>query len=373
MSPLRSVAAACLVASSVSKLVTFSNVKPRTDASGAILKAHDGTTRRYSPTGPFYYHAMGYPNCTEPGKIDGCTACIYGHDNSMSVWESPDLSSGSWALAEAIYPGAAGFPACTYFRTQAIYNAATGLYVLWANVAGCAKGVCPNDKCPMYATATSTSPGGPFSFRGFAGNATFSGGDFALFVDDGAGGSGEAFAIVTHLTHGAGPRDMYIFNLTADFLQFSSASVKLPGPQLVEAPALFRRNAVYYALLGGCTCMGLYGGGVAVLTAPSPLGPWTNVSSTIDPGCPMEKQSTCFEMGPGGICNPVTQAQQNFVVQVPLVDGSTAYVWTGDRWQQSPDGEYDEQPQTWLPLSWDGDTLLPLTWVDSFTLDVATA
>ena len=61
---------------------------------------------------------------------------------------------------------------------------------------------------------------------------------------------------------------------------------------------MFRRGDTYYALLGGCTCMGLYGGGVAVLTAKHALGPWTNLTSTLDPGCPMEKQSTCFQMGP---------------------------------------------------------------------------
>ena len=44
----------------------------------------------------------------------------------------------------------------------------------------------------------------------------------------------------------------------------------------------------------------------------------------------MEKQTTCFEMGPGAVCNPVTQAQQNYVITVPLANGSTAYIWTGD-------------------------------------------
>lgn len=85
----------------------------------------------------------------------------------------------------------------------------------------------------------------------------------------------------------------------------------------------------------------------------------------------MWKQHTCFEMGPGAVCNPVTQAQQNYVITVPLANGSSAYIWTGDKWQQSPNGMYDEQPQTWLPLEFDGDTLLPLKYVDTFTLDVA--
>ena len=83
-----------------------------------------------------------------------------------------------------------------------------------------------------------------------------------------------------------------------------------------------------------------YGGGVNVLTsATSPLGPWTNVTASLDPGCPMWKQSSCFKVGPGQVCNPVSQAQQNYVITVPLADGSNAYVWTGDKWQQSPDAK----------------------------------
>ena len=43
------------------------------------------------------------------------------------------------------------------------------------------------------------------------------------------------------------------------------------------------------------------------------------------------------------VCNPVTQAQQNFVLEVPLANGSTAYVWTGDKWQQAPNGKYGKR------------------------------
>jgi hypothetical protein len=270
------------------------------------------------------------------------------------------------------------FPSCTYFRSQAVYNPTTKKYVLWANTAGCDTHACPNapnGKCAAYAMATSHSAAGPFTFVGTAEPTAASMqhaggiGDYALFVDT----DGQGYIILTHGIDGPGHRDMYIFKLTPDFLSFdSSSSVKLPGPHLVEAPVFFRRGKLYYALLGGCTCMGLYGGGVAVLRAPHPLGPWSNVTSALDPGCPMEKQKSCFEMGPGQVCNPVTQAQQNYVIEVPLVNGSTAYVWTGDRWQQSPNKKYDEQPQTWLPLSFDDDgNIRPLLMVDRFELDVA--
>lgn len=40
--------------------------------------------------------------------------------------------------------------------------------------------------------------------------------------------------------------------------------------------------------------------------------------------------------------------------------------------RQSPDKDYDEQPQTWLPLSFDEHGgVLPMQYVDTFTLDVA--
>lgn len=368
---------ASLLAACRSKLVTFSNTQPKRDASGAIMNAHDGTIQRFTAGGRFYYHAMGYPgDCNETGKINGCTPCIYGTANTISVFSSPDLSSGSWQLESAVYPGPAGFPPCTYFRSQAVLNPATGLYVLWANVAGCDRSVHAHGP---YAVATAPAPGGPFTFRGFAapppasiGNSSGTLGDYALLVDaDGAG-----YGIFTLLTHGAGSRDMYVLGLQPDFLNFSASAAAssgvLPGPKLVEAPSLLRRGQDYYAFLGGCTCMGLYGGGVAVLRAAHPLGPWALQSDAVDPGCAMLRQSTCFEMGPGAVCNPVTQAQQNYVAAVPLADGSVGHVWTGDRWQQSPDGAYDQQPQTWLPLGFDADgSVQQLQWVDEFTLDVA--
>jgi hypothetical protein len=79
---------------------------------------------------------------------------------------------------------------------------------------------------------------------------------------------GEGYIILTHGIDGPGHRDMYIFRLSPDFLSFDSASSvgPLPGPHLVEAPAFFKRDGTYFALLGGCTCMGLYGAETPVLS-----------------------------------------------------------------------------------------------------------
>ena len=92
---------------------------------------------------------MGYPACNETGRINGCNydpvfngsgakTCIYLRNNSLLVYSSPDLSSGSWELEETVYPSVTpNFPSCTYFRSQAVYNPTTKNYVLWANTAGC--------------------------------------------------------------------------------------------------------------------------------------------------------------------------------------------------------------------------------------------
>lgn len=230
-------AAAGLIAPASTRSVTFNNTAPRTDVHGKILTAHDGTIQRFpaDPSGKFYYHAMGYPALPEPGKINGCSRTIYAHNNSIAVYSSPDLSSGSWQLEETVYPSAtSGFPECTYFRSQAAYNPATKTYVLWVNVAGCAPSACdalPNKTCLAYAVGTAKSPQGPFKFAGTTeptaqslGNRTGGKGDFALYVDT----DGSGYILLTHLVAGAGHRDMFIYKLTSDFLGLDSAVSECP-------------------------------------------------------------------------------------------------------------------------------------------------
>jgi hypothetical protein len=48
-------------------------------------------------------------------------------------------------------------------------------------------------------------------------------------------------------------------------------------------------------------------------------------------------------------------------------------IWTGDRWQQSPDGLKGHDPQYWMPLQFDSEgNLSNFTWLNSFEMDVAT-
>ena len=52
----------------------------------------------------------------------------------------------------------------------------------------------------------------------------------------------------------------------------------------------------------------------------------------------------------------VSQAQQNFVIEIPPSSGEDAqsdFIWTGDRWMQAPDGIKGHEPQYWGRLHFD--------------------
>ena len=42
------------------------------------------------------------------------------------------------------------------------------------------------------------------------------------------------------------------------------------------------------------------------------------------------------------------RSQQNFVMEVPGSSGQSQFVWTGDRWQQAPDGIKGHEGQYWF-------------------------
>eukprot|EP00041_Stephanoeca_diplocostata_P006460 m.85945 g.85945 ORF g.85945 m.85945 type:complete len:515 (+) comp16372_c0_seq2:119-1663(+) len=457
------------------KQVSISNVLPRTNVTGDIMDAHDGSYNKWSPDGPWYYYAMGYGTCKQGG--DMCHGCGYGY-SWIGVWKSTDMSNGSWALLHDARDDS--WPHCTYFRVHVVFNAKTNLYVLWVNLNGG-----PAD----YAIGTSTTPEGPFKFVHAIDAGQRSGGDFDIFVDN----DGSAYLIYTQTrTHG-----MQVERLTDDYL--ASAAVAPPpapppappspsgftrvghgacrdahmkeppfetnephhkgnmseaacaeacksfqgctafaycygnsqcvgachlylsskpttppasgiwtwqqgsggvlpvnhvtdetwwdcfsadtdptasaspgtalsaapsnvtsgpfGNVFVEAPAMFKRSEVYYALFDNCCCFCGHGSGIGVYTAAHPLGPWLyhdNIgctkNTTLTPGCGCGMNHAI----PGGQCDfygdSLTKAQQNFVIPIKQSDGSVQYVWTGDRWQSASDGIKAHDLQYWSVL-----------------------
>lgn len=152
------------------------------------------------------------------------------------------------------------------------------------------------------------------------------------------------------------------------------------GHEFVEAPAIFKRGGLYYALFGKCCCFCGHGSGIGVYTADHPLGPWSyheniGCSETPKPGC------GCGMIDPDRALHcdalygkSITKAQQNFVMPVQTTSG-TVHVWTGDMWQSASDGIKAHDLQFWTPLTFVNSSAgvplpLPVKWIDGFTLDV---
>jgi hypothetical protein len=326
-------------------MVTISNLKPRLSTAGEIVNAHDGTVRWID--GKWYMHAAQYGECTDPPhhgcEMSGPTraqSCGFHPNHNVSIWSSPDLSSGSWQfLGQAVQCTEA--PNCgILYRPHLVWNPNTKLYVLFWNY------VNKQGKYAGDAAATASSPAGPFTIVSPLINTTYPTGDFDVFVDK--DGTGYMIYGDFHLN--------FIEKLTPDFLHGTGIGADIPGgikshPPLtafpvdfVEAPVLFERKGVYYALFGHCCCFCYQGSGMFVFQAPHPLGPWKQQASS-DLGCvngttptpgepkwgsPSLPLTARPQPGQGCLFNnakqaSVTRAQQNFVVQVEAASGETEY------------------------------------------------
>ena len=170
----------------------ISNIDPRRDVNGALMDAHDGSTIQFEAGGDYYWHAMGYGRCIENGKqADG--HCGQLSNNTVGVWSSPTLASGTWTLRSSFAPSASGWPKCLYYRAHAAMRRAangTATYVLYLNGQGGKDTAC--DACPdgsrgkCIFAGVSASPAGPFEYRGVVPlryTALGGIGDFDVFVE----------------------------------------------------------------------------------------------------------------------------------------------------------------------------------------------
>jgi hypothetical protein len=375
------------------------------DNTSNYFDAHDGSTRRFEPSGPFYYHAMGYGTCLEDGKqAEG--KCGQWSNNTVGVWRSTTLASGSWEKLSSFTPSSSGWPKCTYFRSHVLRSPTTGKYVLWLNAqAGkdnqCTDSggspVCPkgsSSKC--FLAGSSDTPAGPFKYEGVVNDIRYASeggvGDFGLFQDDDAANT----SYVIYKRSGAAPKGeghrMTLQRLLPSLLAAEpgdAASAGIIGAPFVEAPAMFKRKGRYYSLFGACCAFCAHGTGIGVYHARSPLGPWVadgNIgcstagggsgggssagsgsgsvalsvggSGSVSASAPLPAGCGCGLTMPSVYnltCPPppvaVTRAQQNSVIMA----GGDEVVWTGDRWQSACAATVKSQglPATGIPKEQD--------------------
>ena len=149
--------------------------------------------------------------------------------------------------------------------------------------------------------------------------------------------------------------------LTPDYLSSTWESTKETSPVFPhgnEAPALFKRGTLWYALISESCCYCGQGAKVHAYSSPDPMGPYTYLGEIASGSNPF-----------GG--SIATSAQQTNVFPVVLSNGETAFMWQGDRWQSAPDHLKSHDFTYWRPLSFGvNGSIAPIGWIDSFQLDV---
>ena len=132
---------------------TISNLLPRRDDTGAILRVQDGCLQNFG--GKFYMYGARY-QCCPVDEQPACYSPCGWRNATFAVYSSPDLET--WHLESAdIFPVISGDPdgphsntRNAYFEPCVMYSEAADHYVLWY--------LNTNTK----ATAVSDSPTGPF-------------------------------------------------------------------------------------------------------------------------------------------------------------------------------------------------------------------
>ena len=346
-------AALLLAAGAAARSVTISNVVPRRDTDGAILDAHDGKVVFDAASATYFWVAASYGNCTEPKGDSGCSgaapgACGFELDHNVSVYSSRDLVT--WEDRGVVLSVAPLIADAVLFCPKMIHCRRTNRWVLWFNwISG------SDFSQSFYAVATAASPLGPFSLvttKVALSRADV--GDFNLLEDGDV-----AYVIYTSHIVGTGALHvMTVEQLTDDFTGTLGAS-RNSGPigvSNVEAPALFKRGPLYYAVFGQCCCYCQEGSPVTVyVSASGALGPYAarNVISA------------------RGAAGDAISAQQSDIFAWTDASGDTQFMWYGDRWQSAPDGKKAHDFTYWGALGFTPDgNITAMVEADSFTINV---
>ncbi len=232
----------------------------RTDAAGQPIDAHDGGIFQDPNSGNFYLYGTAY-GCGFQWYQAGTPFC------GFRVYSSTDLVN--WTARGLLFDPATWQTACGArsdgggcFRPRMLYNRATSKFVLWFT----GPGLSPDD----YWSMTCTSPIGPCSTtstqpqtlaRSNLGHPS----DINVLQDT----NGTAYIV-----YNSGD-SLWIEQLDASYLYPTGTVAQIattePG---IEAPAVFVRNGVFYALYGRY-CGFCLGTDTSYSFASTPLGPWT--------------------------------------------------------------------------------------------------
>ncbi|TXS39125.1 RICIN domain-containing protein [Streptomyces sp. OR43] len=299
--------------------VTLANGTQFTDPAGNPVHAHGGGVIKVGQ----YYYWFGEDRNT---------------DNTfryVSAYRSTDLKSWEFrnhVLTEATDPE---LDWANIERPKVMYNESTKQFVMWMH-----KENGSDYGEARAAVAVSSTVDGNYAWRGSFRPLGHMSRDITTFVDtDGTG------YMVSAANENA---DLHVYRLTADYTAVESQVQKLWPGQWREAPAMFKRDGVYFLLTSGAT--GWAPNQQKYATADSITGSWTDLKDVGDP--------TTY------------RSQTAFVLPVQGTQG-TSFLYMGDRWGNSMGGMVNDSQYVWLPLTFPTRTTMKMDYSPQITVDTA--
>lgn len=300
---------------------TVPNGTQFTDTSGNVLHAHGGGVIK---VGSYYYWFGENRNSDNTFRY-------------VSAYRSTDLKNWEFrnhVLTEATDPelGTANIE-----RPKVMYNASTGKFVMWTHKEN---GVDYSEA--RAAVAVSDTVDGNYTWRGsFRPLGTHMSRDITVFVDS----DGTGYMISAAREN----YDLQIYRLTSDYTGIAALVADPWHGGHREAPALFKRDGVYFMLTSGAT--GWSPNQQQYATATAIAGPWTAMANVGD---------------------PTTFGSQTAYVLPVQGTSTTSYLYMGDRWGNSFGGTVNDSRYVWLPLTFPTSTTMSMSWSPEITVDTAT-
>ncbi|MER5791631.1 RICIN domain-containing protein [Streptomyces sp. NPDC001980] len=299
---------------------TVTNGTQFTDTSGNIVHAHGGGVIK---VGGYYYWFGEDRNSDNTFK-------------SVDAYRSTDLKTWEFRNHVLTQSSASELGTAYIERPKVIYNASTGKFVMWMHKEN---GV--DYSQARAAVAVSDTVDGTYTYQGsFQPLGQYMSRDLTTFVDT----DGTAY-MVSAANENA---DLHIYKLTADYTGIDNLVANPWAGASREAPALFKRNGVYFMLTSAAT--GWSPNQQKYATATSLAGPWTSWTNVGD--------STAYG------------SQTAYVLTVSGTSG-TSYLYMGDRWGNSFGGTVNDSRYVWLPLTFPTDTSMSMSWYPEVSVDTA--
>ncbi|SEG99908.1 Ricin-type beta-trefoil lectin domain-like [Nonomuraea solani] len=289
-----------------------------TDTSGNLLHAHGGGVVKAGS----YYYWFG-----ENRNADGTFRYV-------SAYRSTDLRTWEFRNHVLTQSSATELQVANIERPKVIFNPATGQYVMWMH-----KENGRDYGEARAAVAVSNTVDGNYTYlRSFRPLGHMSR-DITAFVDtDGTG----------YMISAADENyDLHVYRLSADFTDVATLARMWDGDHR-EAPAMFKRNGVYFLLTSGAT--GWQPNQAKYATATSITGTWSAWQNAGD-----------------GL---TFGSQPAYVLPVQGTSG-TSYLYLGDRWAGAWGGPVNDSRYVWLPIQFSGNTGMSLTYARQVTIDAA--